>query len=409
MNLVSCGFFVLMLSCVCMAYMKIVYLKEAAANDGAVCLDGSPAIYYWKPGSEANSTKWVFHIIGGGLCFNDEECLLRSKSYLGTSTVWPEVISYRGPTSENFTYNPDYYDWNHAFFVYCDGACFSGDLDEPVLYKGEYLYYRGHRILIAILKDLLYDKGLDKATDVLLVGDSAGAMSSFFHVDEIKSYMPKSVKRFKTAPFSGIFLDYPNLEGKPVWADNIKNVFTLQNCSGGVNQRCIAAMAPDEQYKCMFAEYTMEYIETPIMPIGSAYDIIGTSCIIGAEPTEGYATTGAGNCSAVPGWAVCEGDDTKCTKDQWDAIEDYGLSFMKRIENNPKLKEDGNGLFEYNCHTHAIECTDAWMLYETNGVIMRDAVREWYFSDNEPTSKHFYHDCVNHESYSCNPSCSIHF
>jgi len=403
------AFLVLIISCLCLAEMDIVYLKDAAMNEGAVCLDGSPAIYYFRAGSEANSTKWVFHILGGGLCFNQEDCYQRSKMLLGTSTLWPAIMDWGGPISGNATYNPDFYDWNHAFFVYCDGACFSGDVEEPEVYKDTKLYYRGHRIILATIKDLLQNKGLDRATDVLVVGDSAGAMTTYYHIEEIRSFMPASVKRFKAVPFSGIFLDYPNVEGKTIWADNLKNVFNFQNMAGGMNQKCMMDHSPHEQYKCMFAEYTINYIDTPIMPFGSAYDFIGTRCILGAEPLDADkpSTSGAGNCSAVPGWQACEDNDTACTGMMWYNIEAYGDAFIKRIEGNPKLTRDGNGLFEYNCHTHDIECTSAWYTYSTNGVFIRDALRKWYFSNNEPFKNHFYKDCVNHGDYSCNPSCAI--
>jgi len=401
-------FFVLILSCLSMAYMDFVLLEDAAANEGAVCLDGSPAAYYFQEGSQENSTKWVFHIVGGGLCFNYEDCYYRSQTILGSSTLWPKILDWGGPISMNSTLNPDFYDWNHAFFVYCDGACFSGDRDDPVEFNGTNLYFRGHRNLIATIKDLLANKGLDHATDVLVVGDSAGAMATYFHIEEIKSLMPLSVVRFKAIPFSGIFLDYTNVEGKTIWADNLRNVFNFQNCTGGMNKNCIKDHSPREHYKCMFAEYTLNYIDTPIMPFGSAYDFIGTRCILSAEPLEGISTSGAGNCSVIAGWEDCDKDPSTCTDMMWSQIESYGNAFIKRIETHPKLARPGNGLFEYNCHSHDIECTDAWMLYSSlDGVIIRDAARAWFFSDNEPYENHFHKDCVNHGNYSCNPSCAI--
>jgi len=387
--------------------MDVVFLKEAAINQGAVCLDGSPGIYFFKAGSAANSTKWVLHMLGGGMCFNDEECLVRSKMYLGSSLYWPPQIMYGGPLSENATYNPDFYDWNHAFFAYCDGAAYAGDVEKPVKVGDGTVYYRGHRILLATLKDLLENKGLDKATDVFVVGDSSGAMATFFHVDEIKSMMPKSVTRFKAAPLSGIFLDYPNAEGKPVFTSEMKHIFEMQNCIGGVNQKCIAAQSADERYKCFFGQYSMEHTESLLFVVDSAYDVGGTACVIGGEPVIYPANTGVGNCSAVPGWGPCELDPPQCTQEQWKMVYAYSDAFREAIENNPKFKENGNGLFEYSCHTHAVETTRAWELYSVQGTIMRDAVRKWYFSDNEPSSNHFYKDCTNHESYTCNPTCSL--
>jgi len=395
------------LSCLCLGAMDIVYLKEAAANEGAVCIDGTPAIYFFRAGSGVNSTKWALHILGGGFCATNEECLIRSQTLLGSSLYWPPSLNYGGPVSDNSTYNPDFYDWNHVFFAYCDGSSFSGNVQEPVSYKGKLLYYRGHRNLLAIFKDLFKNKGLGNATDVIITGDSAGALTTFYHIDEIRAMMPKSVTRFKAAPFSGVFLYYPNVEGKIVFGDYLKSVFNLHNLSGTINQKCISAMSPEYRHKCMFAQYIMLYIDTPLFTIGSAYDPIGTSCIVGGGPALGPSAFGGGNCSGIPGWAPCEDDPSKCTKEQWEKIEAYGETYMKILANHPKMKQDGNGFFECNCHTHAAESSRAWEVYNVDGVSMRDAVRSWYFSDNEPSSKFCYQGCVNHESYSCNPACSI--
>jgi len=410
-------FFLMMMRCVlfilaviasaCLAQMKAVYMKEAAVTDGAVCLDGTPGMYYFKPGSEANSTKWILHLLGGGLCLTDAECVLRSKSYMGSSSIWPPTFKYGGPLNDDPKINPDFYDWNHVLFVYCDGACFSGDVTEPVQVGSDTIYYRGHRVLIATVKDLLKNQGLDKATDVLVLGDSAGGMATFFHSDLIRTMMPESVTRFKGMPLSGIFLDHANAEGRAYFANDTKHVFDMQNCSGGVNQRCVAAQSADEKYKCFFGQYTMEHVETPLFVVNSAYDVVGTACILGGEPETTPTTSGVGNCSAVPGWSPCEADPPQCTKEQWHLIEGYADEFMKIVENNPKVNEDGSGLFEYSCHTHAVEATSAaWFSIAVDKTILRDAVKKWYFSDNEPASKHTYKDCLNQQSYTCNPTCN---
>ena len=406
MNVLLVFAFLFSASCLCLADMNIVRLDNALA-DGALCLDGSPAIYYFKAGSKTNSTKWVLHLLGGGMCRTDEECYLRSQMFLGSSLAWGDTMGYGGPISDNATYNPDFYDWNHAFFVYCDGSCFSGDVEKPIPYKDGFLYYRGHRNFLAIMNDLIKKKGLDKATDVLVVGDSAGGMATFFHVDEIKQMLPSTVKRFKAAPFSGVFLDAQNVDGRFLFGENIELLFKNHNCSCGVNQKCITETQPELAYRCMFGAYTMNFIESPLFLVGSAYDTIGISCVVGSEPSTGPTLVGAGNCSAAPGWDDCDKDPEKCTKEQWEKIEGYGNTFMKVIENHPKFQENGNGLFECNCHSHAMECTDAWFIYTVQNTTMRDALGAWFFSDNEPSSKHFYKDCVNHESYSCNPCCSI--
>lgn len=46
-------------------------------NTGAVCLDGTPAGYYERPGLVDS---WMIELEGGGWCVNEADCLSRSKT-----------------------------------------------------------------------------------------------------------------------------------------------------------------------------------------------------------------------------------------------------------------------------------------------------------------------------------------
>jgi len=402
----KCVVFVILALCFlcCNAVMNKVTLPNTDVT-GAVCLDGSPGIYFFKEAaSDANKTKWIFHFLGGGMCMSDEECLLRTQTLVGSSTVWPDEYSYGGPISEDPEYNPDFYDWNHVFFVYCDGASFSGNKTDPVEVGGKTIYYRGNRILVETINDLIANKGLDKGTDVLVVGDSAGGMATFYHIDQIKSLMPSSVTRFKGAPFSGVFLDRPNVIGDVFFRDTLGGVFNNQECSGSVNQKCIEAYKPaNEEWRCFFAEYSLNYTDTPLFVINSADDMIGLFCVALGMPLHGISN-GTGNCSAVPGWEDCE-LRFQCTPEQWSKILEYSDGFRETIYNNYKLNQDGNGLFEYSCYTHAIETGNAWEHLVVQDTVLRDAVSKWFFSDNEPAAQHTYKDCNNTVIPACNPTC----
>jgi len=397
-------FLFLLLACGCLCtpvYMDIVYLNQTADGEGAVCLDGSSGAYYFAPANKENETKWVIHLCGGGMCMNDIECYYRSQSFVGSINLWPPILDWGGPVSSDPILNRDFFGWNRVFFPYCDGASFSGDVAEPAVVMNTTIYYRGHRILVAGLLDLLKTKGLDKATDVLLVGDSAGAMATYFHVDEVKSFMPDTVTRFKAAPFSGIFLDRPNVEGVYFWEKLMEQTYGLQDGIG--NQRCFDAY-PEEKYKCFNAQYVMEFIETPLFVLNSPYDTVALQCIIMGEPLLTYAN-GTGNCSAVPGSYECSHDISKCSSEQWDGIEDYAKAFREVVQNSSKLSKNGNGLFMHSCVAHDVEPGYGWDQFTVQGTVLRDALRDWFFSDNEPAEKHTYKDCVNPQGKECNPTC----
>ena len=210
--------------------------------------------------------------------------------------------------------------------------------------------------------------------------------------------------RFKAAPFSGIFLDYPNVEGKRVNRDQMKHVVEMQNCSHTLNAKCQANLTGEDSYKCFFGQYSMEYMDVPIFVLDSPYDTIGVQCIVLGEPVVTPSASGTGNCSAVPGWEKCSKGD--CTPEQWKKIEGYADAYRTLVKTSPKLQQNGNGVYEYSCFTHAIEATESWAKITVEKTLMRDAVKAWFFSDNEPTSKHFYEDCNNTDFHSCNPTCN---
>jgi len=289
-------------------------------------------------------------------------------------------------------------------FAYCDGASFSGNVNKPVDVGGKKIYFRGFRNFKAIMTHLLTKKGLNKATEVLLSGTSAGGLAVYLHADQIKAMLPSTVKRFKAIPMSGVFLDHPNAEGTPVYTPEIEKVFKMQNCAAGVNPKCIASKSSNKAYMCMLAENTMQYTSTPLFIMNSKYDLWSTKCILGAEPVK-EPTTKNGNCSAVPGWAACQEDGKKCTPAQWKIISAWGDSFSTRIQANPATKANGNGLFIYSCHTHCAEGGASWNVIKSGKTSLRAAIYNWYFSKDEPASKHTYKDCNNTNSYCCNPTC----
>ena len=50
--------------------------------------------------------------------------------------------------------DPRFWNWNIAYAKYCDGGSFSGNRSEPVDANGTLLYFRGARILKAIVANV---------------------------------------------------------------------------------------------------------------------------------------------------------------------------------------------------------------------------------------------------------------
>ena len=92
-----------------------------------MCLDGSPPGYYMRRGTGSGARKYILHLEGGAWCPTLENCLERSKTYLGSSKSWPETLDLRGIFTDEATVNTDLYNWNAVFLAYCDGGSFAGD------------------------------------------------------------------------------------------------------------------------------------------------------------------------------------------------------------------------------------------------------------------------------------------
>ena len=70
----------------------------------------------------------------------------------------------------NCQVNPTFANHNRVVLWYCDGASFSGDAT-AINHKTETpLYFRGKRVMDAMLDTLMSDHGLDTASEVLLSG-----------------------------------------------------------------------------------------------------------------------------------------------------------------------------------------------------------------------------------------------
>jgi hypothetical protein len=68
-----------------------------------------------------------------------------------------------------------------VFIGYCDGSSFSGQVEGT--HQG--LHYRGRANLDAVIDSLIADAGLEKASDVVFTGGSAGGLTTYLQVDHV--------------------------------------------------------------------------------------------------------------------------------------------------------------------------------------------------------------------------------
>ena len=140
--------------------------------------------------------------------------------------------------------------------MFCDRTSFSGNRDEPVVVNGQKIFFRGKRIIDAVIKTRVRDHGLGSAENVLLTGCSAGGLSTYLHADNVgelvKVAAPATLKKYKAAPLSAVFLLHDTVEQKPIYPDHMKYIFNLSNSSGpgSVNDACLASKADADKWLC---------------------------------------------------------------------------------------------------------------------------------------------------------------
>ena len=390
-----------------------------AVKQGAVCLDGSPPGYYFRQGHGRGSDNWIVHFFGGAWCFDEESCLQRSKTRLGSSKLFPpHPPTLQGILSENEKVNPDFYDWNLVLLCYCDGGSFTGYRSDPVNVNGQHIYMRGRKILEAILYQLLRSE-FRNAKRLLLSGTSAGSLGVAMNADFIRSRIPKSIN-VRALVDSGYFVDVTALSGDDIINRHFRKMFDVHNSVGGVDEDCARGFHPSLRWKCLFPQHAFRFISTPLFVLQSAYDewqlihIRGINCQV-PEYSDNFTTKrslfrrSTTDASAVNkmnperSWSYrhihgiyCR--PPECTEDEMAAIMQFRNVSLYALR--PVVQSAISGLFVSSCLEHSQSLyDDTWTGIYVNGFSAAEAVGNWMF---ERTNQHHHVDC----EFPCNPSCA---
>mmetsp|Transcript_8850 Transcript_8850/g.11841 ORF Transcript_8850/g.11841 Transcript_8850/m.11841 type:complete len:539 (-) Transcript_8850:821-2437(-) len=348
---------------------KKVLMTDAAYKNGAVCLDGSPGGYYIRKHNNYTNNhdnnffenNWIIFHQGGGWCGNDRNCLKRSKERLGSSNFWAPTYNEHHAGSELFS-TPYFENYTIVYAMYCDGSSWTSNVDHPVtVSSNEVIYYRGRRLLDALIDNLVLVEGLTNASKVLYSGCSAGALTTFLHIDYVASRLlsfSPSVKvlGLADAMFS---LDQNQFDGTPGLFQRIAEWgYQAWNSSYSINSGCKNSRSEEEdEWKCMFGEHVSMFVKTPVFIINSKFDtwqrktILGTDCDIGVN----------------------------CPKSKETFDVEYGRSMLRALERIPK----DHGYFVSNCPGHCQ--TGArwnWNHIAIDNVKMKDAFLMWYDQQN---------------------------
>lgn len=100
-----------------------VEMRDQAEQKGAVCLDGSPGVFYWAPAQDPKlSSTWILFMEGGGWCYSPVDCTQRALTKdTGSTKRDAPTMTQSGYAAGVFNadphVNPDFAGANHVFFT----------------------------------------------------------------------------------------------------------------------------------------------------------------------------------------------------------------------------------------------------------------------------------------------------
>jgi len=244
-----------------------------AVSRGAVCNDGSPAKYYFRPGTGSGNRVWVIHLQGGGFCYDKASCNQRKSEEPGflTSNGLPANRQGDGVEAPSPSRPSDFSSANHVFVHYCSSDLWSGDRGASEATGGR--QFRGARIFQAVIEDLMDpavtpSPSLSQARQVLFSGSSAGGAGVLVHLDWLAGQLPGAA--IWGVDDAGWFVDV-NPIGPSVPSPRQMTQQAYMFWGGRVDASCAAAN-PGSEGVCYLGPVVYPYIQTPLFVQIAQYD-----------------------------------------------------------------------------------------------------------------------------------------
>jgi hypothetical protein len=347
-----------------------VFLKDAAAK-GAVCIDGSPGAYYIRTqnaaGVKADPNKWVLFMEGGGWTSSLQGSVGRAKTNLGSSKNYG--VHPGGMEGTGMFTAPPFDTHTIVYAKYCDGGSFTGAMSNPPIVVGnDTIYFRGRGIFDGLFDDLLGNRGMDQAKELLYAGCSAGGLTAYIHADRVTATMKARAPAAKVVVLADAMysLNHDDFQQDGHWPHFMSWVYHNMDATGAsVNEACVTDMANkygtppgnrSEGWRCMFGTAVAPYLKTPTFILNSKYDLWQGAQIIGANAFKCTA-----NISACPA----------PIKAFW---VDYGNEMVQLLDALPAR----HGAYLHNCQSHCQTGLGPWTSDTVNGTYMGQAVATWY-------------------------------
>jgi hypothetical protein len=255
------------------------YFVNAEKHPKARCNDGTVPLFFYRRGRGIGADKWVIYFKGGGFCASEAACQGRAPT-LTSSTPWQRrQLSQLGDDedradgilSNDPSHNPDFYNWNHVFMIYCSSDSWAGTRTPSA--ETFNWYFAGHYIVDAIM-DALQDASvvgtpnLSDGTQILFAGSSAGGFGLHNNIDRLaKQFSGKDVRAFSDSAIGPV-----STVAEPEAYDTIRKAMASL-WQPLLDDSCVEANAA-EPWQCTDGEYLIknDYFTTPLFIFADQID-----------------------------------------------------------------------------------------------------------------------------------------
>lgn len=360
-------------------------------DDAARCLDGTLSGYYYQEHpAEEGIDKWVIHLQGGGECDTEETCSGDLTNSLGSSNYFSETAYQPYFCQDSPDYNPDFWTYNHVYIPYCTADLHSGTITVPTE-ESFGMYFAGHLVFEAVVKDLTAKYGFANAKEVILSGDSAGGIGTWVNLDYLSDYLKSagnSDVRVVGAPIAGFyfFADHPyqGPDHTSSWLTNfsasgIEHAYNVWQSY--VDESCYEAHKASSESNpsaCLLSNNSFPYIENEAFVIEAQTDQVVLE-----------------NHDWVPPAPLL------CDKPETEYVRYWHNTMTRALA--PLMDESNtrNGVFNPACYIHTSFAIDGPII---EGNSYKTAMGNWYFNRTDPSGYNLADDCGS-DLY-CNPTCS---
>ena len=205
----------------------VFHLLPTSLYPQALCNDGSPGGYIFRPGVGAGTSRWVIMLQEGGHCNDAHSCAARRAYDLAndgprlTGTGYLQAHPHDaklpgGLTAPGANFNPDFYDANVAEIQYCSSDIYSGAVTGTPPFNGNTIAswtFQGRAIVLATIADLIEKQNLASASQILMYGSSAGAVGVISDTSDIIPLLPVTSRNVFVAD-GGYTVDIPKFDPK---------------------------------------------------------------------------------------------------------------------------------------------------------------------------------------------------